>query len=206
MGRDAGRLPSRGRGGLPRRERDPAVVREPRAAVALATRRGLGEGRGVGRAGAAALPAAGPRRQLLELAELARIPRARRGGLAESARRGGAPPRADGRRERRGGRRRRSGEPALEPGSGRPGGGLGEILAEGRARLAQGVAGAARLLRRPWPWPRCAQAPEVGPAPAPGPPATAPPREGHRAASRGAAGPGGAALQQRPAPRRVSGL
>ena len=81
-----------------------------------------------------------------------------------------------------------------------------EILAEGRARLAQGVAGAARLLRRPWPWPRRAQAPEVGPAPAPGPPATAPPREGHRAASRGAAGPGGAALQQRPAPRRVSGL
>ena len=28
-----------------------------------------------------------------------------------------------------------------------------EILAEGRARLAQGVAGAARLLRRPGPWP-----------------------------------------------------
>ena len=89
-----------------------------------------------------------------------------------------------------------------------------EILAEGRARLAQGVAGAARLLRRPGPWPRRAQALEVGPAPAPAPalgrPATAPPREGHtgasRAASLGAAGPNGAALQQKPAPRRVSGL
>ena len=82
-----------------------------------------------------------------------------------------------------------------------------EILAEGRARLAQGVAGAARLLRRPWP--RRTRAPETfppaAPVPSPGPPATAPHREG-RAPSAGAAGPEGAAHRQRPAPRRVSGL
>jgi len=82
-----------------------------------------------------------------------------------------------------------------------------EILAEGRARLAQGIAGTAHLLRRPWSGrTRAAEtAPPPAPAPSPGPPVTAPAREG-RAASTGATGPEGAARRQRPVPRRVSGL